>query len=206
MGVTFECRGLDERGDTFVRECFERGLSLSRSVESEVRGHNPGRTWAFVPATSSPDRLYKFDEGLVVGPTTGVLQALVALILEEASAWDGSAVVGESVLSRPSDPSMKRWSIPRLVCGEEVYPAVPATWASEARLLELIDYTDGLQGSCIFVVSDAPELPETGQFDISPERVCGLARTVQFAAVTAYDGEAFVIWSRRGEAPSPQGQ
>lgn len=196
MRLEYVCRVLDERGNTFALNCFHYGLSLARKVAGDEQRVMSGSTVAFIPSVAAHDQNYPFEHGFIVTSTGGGLPgALADLILAITKKCTSTFIVGESLNSRPADPSLREWSIPMMIAGDDVYPVVRASDATRARLLELIDYLDRLQGSCIFIVEDLPELPDSGRRDVSQEALQRAAVTAKLALIIAYDGDGVVVWS-----------
>lgn len=196
--MEYECRLLGQCGNEFLIDCLLNGLSLARALGANASRVMSGRTLAFVPSIAAEDRTWRFNEGLMVGPTGGG-RAVADFILARVVERVGAAVIGESTMSRPTDQSLESSHNTLLVCGGDVYPIVPGAQATRGHILDLIDHLDGLQRSLFFVVDAAPKVPAIGQHVVSRTCVERLAAGVQLAIATAYDGEGFVLW-----APGPQ--
>lgn len=201
MGLQYDCRQIDHRGNAFVLACLQQGLSLARKVAADIPVVESGRTIAFVATETKHERGYVFSESLLVGRTGSGLEALSELIMAVVGGQDGWFVVGESVLSRPDDESTEGWTIPMLICGQDVYPVVPAFGVSATRLREFVDCLDGLQGSLFFLVDGDLRVSGVEKRAVGPDVLDALVTGVRMVVVTAYDSEGFVIWLPESELP-----
>jgi hypothetical protein len=191
---------LGDAGRAHIRDSLSRGLTLAREISNAVN-LSDGQAFVYLPPSSRPHS--RFHEG-------GVASALVSLsLLGEAVSQvmrvvRHSVLMAEDAMARCSDPGV-RGEEGVLCCGEEVYRWVAQADAVPQAVIRAILTAESSWILNAFVFS-LPQPDVAGRLLVSctPRMLRSLAAGTRLIAVRAYDGEAYLIWTKGHGADLPR--
>jgi hypothetical protein len=193
---------LGPKANGYIGDCLEYGHSLTRHLR---RGRDlvNGRVVTRLAPEANTDELDKFEWGgkypeSSIGRHPNSVDDLASYILDFLQSGEGRICVFENHLGRRTDPWLLQAESRVHFFGEEVYHVVSAEVVDLDSIKAAINEAEDVT-LLIGVLSVWPEgsrlSPE--RREITDEELRALAEGAEKIIVRAYDGEGYLIWTKR---------
>jgi hypothetical protein len=193
---------LGPEANEYIRDRLEYGHSLARHLR---RGRDlvNGRVVTRLAPEAKTDELDKFEWGgkypeSSIGRHHNSVDDLASCILDFLQSGEGHLCVFENHLGRRTDPWLLQSESRVLFLGKEIYHVVSAEVVDIDSIKAAINEAEDVT-LLIGVLSVWPQgsrlSPE--RYEITDEELRALAEGAEKIIVRAYDGEGYLIWTKR---------
>jgi hypothetical protein len=177
-----------------IRSCLSRGNRLSSLLLNLPLQQGLVRT--FLPTQVARERLLKFDVGGLAkrNQTEPNLRNVVAAHLHEP---DAPIAAFEDHLARPGDPVLDKLSVPFFTYNDEVYYFLTKRHTTDELITKAIRTALSYLFVCALVKYGTDDMfAIEDRQPMTHRNLEVLASNMTTIVVGAYDGEAYVFWSR----------
>jgi len=172
-------------------------LSESRRALSSYLQALPleaGRMFTFVPSDAEHSRLSEFRAGVLHG--RGSYESLAKLALAYLAKDGRRYLIFEDVFVEVGNAWLEDPTIQYFTYGAEVYHFLAVESATEETVLQTIDNAKGYVTNGILTGGSSLPLVQSGSC-LDMLQLQALAEAADYILVEAYDGEGFLVWTRR---------
>jgi len=177
-----------------ICSCLSRGNHLSSLLLNLPL--QQGRVRTFLPSQVAQERLLKFNVGGLAkrNETEPHLRDIVAEHLRKP---DSPIAIFEDNLAKPGDPVLRTISMPFFTYNDEIYYFLTTRQTTDKLITAAIRRAQSYVFICALTTCGTDDILtfEHGR-QITYSNLDALARNATSIVVGAYDGEAYVFWSR----------
>ena len=189
---------------TYIQECLNRGNQLSHHLLQEI-DFKSGYISSYLPSSTSIEQAQQFytggklksgdsfiSNGYKVESVPTFDTQLIETIQHHLQQNRENLCLFEDILSKPSDPFLKRLNHPILVYQEQIYFLLQDLEITSEKIAQVINNTTGARDFlCAFSSS---HVDFGNKRMITSDQIQKLAQNTKKVAVGAYDGEGYLIW------------
>lgn len=187
--------GLD--GINHIRWSLSQSLSSLSSYLLQTLPLDAGRVFTFAPTEIGARRLANFREGIFgAREAPKALDRVCMLAVAYLRRSGPRYLIFEDVNAQVGDPWLKNAFVRAVSYDGEIYHVLGTEDVDKAAVRRTMSYAKGYVTNGILTGSlSIPPLQPGQHLEVS--QLIALAEATDFVLVEAYDGESFVIWSRR---------